>query len=155
MSASVGGDESGQEVEINIVPIIDAFTVLIAYLLATASFLTLTSLEVGVAAIGTSSAEVAAGPPPIVMTLEMKSTGDISILVRGGKLTREIAIAVRASQPGAWNLTDLDSQLTNAIVKWPELNEVSILAEPTVLYKDIVTVIHAIQKTMPKVYISG
>jgi biopolymer transport protein ExbD len=43
MSANFGGGGNGQEVELNITPIIDCFTVLITFLLASASFLSLHS----------------------------------------------------------------------------------------------------------------
>ncbi|OFZ16215.1 MAG: hypothetical protein A2Z20_00220 [Bdellovibrionales bacterium RBG_16_40_8] len=155
MSASVGGDDSGQEVELNIVPIIDCFTVLIAYLLATASFLTLSALDVGVAATGVADPGEVTGPPPMVMTLEMKVGGDISILIRGGDLKRDVSVSIKSEVADKWNFSLLDQRLAGIREKWPTITEVSVLAEPTIVYKDIVTVIHAIQKTMPKVFISG
>src|SRR5450759_4468663 len=45
MSANLGSS-SGQEVELNITPIIDCFTVLITFLLASASFLSIGFFEV-------------------------------------------------------------------------------------------------------------
>jgi biopolymer transport protein ExbD len=154
MSASVG-DGNGQEVELNLAPIIDCFTVLITYLLVTASFLTLSALDVGVSATGVADAADVKGPPPMMMTLELKTTGEIAILVRGGKLKKDVAINVAGENGGHWDLTELDARLHQINQKWPSLTDVSVSAEPTVIYKDIVVVIKEIQETIPKVFISG
>lgn len=152
--SGVSAENSNQDVELNLAPIIDCFTVLITYLLVTASFLTLSSVDVGVSATGTAPAVPDVGPPPMVMTLELKANNEMAIQIRGGNLTKQFDLNV-ASNSGTWNMGDLDAKLQQVQAKWPALNEVSVSADPTVVYKDIVTVIHEIQKIMPKVYISG
>jgi len=156
MSASVGGD-SNQDVELNLAPIIDCFTVLITYLLVTASFITLAALDVGVSATGTGApAPADAGPPPMVMTMELKTDGSIAIQIRGGVDNKQITMTLPAG-PGAsgWSTSELESKLLEIQKTWPTLNEVSVSAEPTVLYKSVISVIHEIQNVMPKVYISS
>jgi biopolymer transport protein ExbD len=153
---SAGGGGSNQDVELNLAPIIDCFTVLITYLLVTASFITLASVDVSVSATNPSGAPppAADAPPPMSMAMELKAGGEIGIQIRGGTEKKAIAYTVSAGG-GSWDIAALTTKLEEIQQKWPSLTEVSITAEPTVIYKDIVNVLHEIQNVMPKVYISG
>jgi biopolymer transport protein ExbD len=154
MSGPVG--EGGQDVDLNLAPIIDCFTVLITYLLVTASFLTLNAVDVSVSASGTGAPPPAAAdnkPPPWAMSIELKSTYEMEILVKGGPKSEKFTYVIQAA-PG-WNFDLLNQRLRSIQKQWPSLVEASVTAHPTVIYKDIVTVLHEIQATMPKVYISG
>ena len=148
------GESSSQEVDLNLAPIIDCFTVLITYLLVTASFLTLAAVDVGVSATGTASA-VDAGTPPMSMMLALKAGGDVSIAIQGGALSHEIDINVKALQNSTQDVSELENRLHQLQAKWPQITDVSVTADPTILYKNIVEVIHKVQAIMPKVYISS
>ncbi len=150
---NVGGSSS-QEVDLNLAPIIDCFTVLITYLLVTASFLTLAAVDVNVSETGAAPA-VTAGQPPMSMMLEIKAGGDITIAVQGGTLTHEIDINVKALQNSSENIEELESRLRELQSKWPAIQDASVTADPTVIYKNIVETIHKVQSIMPKVYISS
>lgn len=150
-----GGGENSQDVELNLAPIIDCFTVLITYLLVTASFLSLAALDVGVSATGTAAPPAeSTAPPPMVMSLEVLSGGDIKINVRGGVSGREYPFLVRA-RLGLHDDEQLLVKLAEIKKRWPAITEASVSAEPTVIYKDMVSVIKKIQEAMPKVFISG
>lgn len=153
---SAGAGDSGQDVELNLAPIIDCFTVLITYLLVTASFLSLTALDVGVSATGSGTPPPPAEntPPPMVMSMEAQANGDIKINVRGGVTGKEFPYVV-ASLNGRHDDDMLISRLNEIKQKWPEITEVSVSAEPTVIYKDIVKLIKKVQEAMPKVLISS
>lgn len=154
MSASVG-EGSNQDIDLNLAPIIDCFTVLITYLLVTASFLTLTSVDVSVSATGTAAASAPSSePPPMTMSIELKVGGEMEIQIRGGLENRKLSYLVPA-ETGAWNMALLNSRLLQIQKKWPTLTDVNVTAEPTIIYKDIVSILHKIQSVMPKVYISG
>lgn len=156
MSASVG-DGNGGDVELNLAPIIDCFTVLITYLLVTASFISLAAVEVGVSATGTAAPPASSepqGPPPMVMTLEVKDGGTIDIKVRGGEKNAEFTFPVAAANGGR-DYDQLLAKLNDVAGRWPDLKEASVSADPSVQYKEIVKVIRKIQETMPKVFISG
>ena len=148
------GENSSQEVDLNLAPIIDCFTVLITYLLVTASFLTLAAVDVGVSATGTAPA-VDAGIPPMSMMLELKAGGDVNIAIQGGALTHEIDINVKSLQNSVQDVGGLENRLRQLQAKWPQITEVSVTADPTIVYKNIVEVIHKVQAIMPKVYISS
>ena len=152
---SHGGSDTGQDVELNLAPIIDCFTVLITYLLVTASFLSLAALDVGVSATGTGAPPPKdSGPPPMVMSMEIMVNGDIKINVRGGVSGREYPYTI-ANVGGQHNDDGLLARLNDIKKRWPEITEASVSAEPTVIYKDVVKVIKKIQEAMPKVLISS
>ena len=145
------------EVELNLAPIIDCFTVLITYLLVTASFLTLTALDVSVAATNPSSSSPPPPPTdekPMVMTMDISDTGDVLLKVSGGTLTQEFSQTIPA-RAGVWDPDAVSLSLTKIRDTWATLKEVSVNAAPQVRYKDLVNLINETQKTMPKVYISG
>ncbi len=151
-----GGGSS--EVELNLAPIIDCFTVLITYLLVTASFLTLTSLEVSVSA--NSDSKITPPPlvekPPLVMTLDLNERNEILLKVSGGDLVKDYVVNLPAkTATGPWDAEGLQKYLTLITERWSTLTELSVSASPTVQYKELVNIINAAQKTLPKVYISG
>lgn len=148
------GNGKGQDFDLNLAPIIDCFTVLITYLLVTASFLTLTALDVGVSATGEAKASPNDDPLPMFMTMEMKEGHEYSIKIAGGKLTQDVVVDVKATNEG-WNYTEMLGRLQQIQKKWPVLTDVSLSAEPTVQYKEIVNTINEIKKVIPKVFISG
>jgi len=151
------GAGGSQEVELNLAPIIDCFTVLITYLLVTASFLTLTAMDVSVSA---NSDSKEAPPPietkhPLVMTLDLTTTNEIVLKVSGGDLKKEIDLKLAPKANGAWDDDSLEKALLKITGRWSSLSEVSVSAAPTTKYKELVNLINVAQKTLPKVYISG
>ncbi len=155
MSASVG-EGSGQDVELNLAPIIDCFTVLITYLLITASFINLAAMDVGVSATGSAAPpDQPQGPPPMIMTMLMSEGGRMTLTVSGGTLKSDMVVAVEPQANGSWNLNELSGRLRQIQTKWPQIKDISVSAEPTVKYKDIVNVINETQRTLPKVFVSG
>jgi biopolymer transport protein ExbD len=152
---SAGGGENSQDVELNLAPIIDCFTVLITYLLVTASFLSLAALDVGVSATGTAAPPVeSTAPPPMVLSLEVLANGDIKVNVRGGVSGKEYPSLVRA-RLGQRDEEQLLSRLNEIKKRWPTITDASVSAEPTVIYKEVVKAIKKIQEAMPKVFIAG
>lgn len=151
--------EGGQEIELNLAPIIDCFTVLITYLLVTASFLTLVAVEVGVSASPTNAPPQAEPPmplePPMVMTVDVLDSGEIAINVTGGNLTKAFDLKVEALPGGKWDKPVFEKNLADIKARWTNLVEVSVSAGPTVIYQSIVDIIGVLKSTYGKVYISG
>ena len=155
MSATIEGG-SGQDVDLNLAPIIDCFTVLITYLLITASFINLAAMDVGVSATGSAAPpDQPLGPPPMVMTMLLSESGRMTLTVSGGTLRSDMVVAVEPQTNGSWNLNELSGRLRQIQTKWPQIKDISVSAEPTVKYKDIVNVINETQRTLPKVFVSG
>jgi biopolymer transport protein ExbD len=146
------GQSNDQDVELNIAPIIDCFTVLITYLLVTASFISLSALEVGVAAAGQSSSK----PPtdiPVSVGLQLSVAHGLTIKITGGaNINESINVDPKNSQ---WDTDGLSTQLETIKKNYTKVEDISVTAEPLVTYKDIVKIIEAVKKSFEKVYLAG
>ncbi len=143
---------SGQDFDLNIAPIIDCFTVLITYLLVSASFLSLSVLEAGVAASGEMAPPVAepAKPPEPPLTLEifMKQSGEYNIKVTGGRQNLNWSIPIK-------NRVALSAQIRGIVRRLPKLKEANLSAEPTLHYNEMIKIIEDLKPIIPKVFIAG
>ena len=154
MDSSSGG---GGEVELNLAPIIDCFTVLITYLLVTASFLTLAAVDVGISA----NSDTKDTPPPLTndkplyCTMDLTDEGRVIFNVSGGDLQKDYHVELRGNPDGTWDAFALASLLEKVKIRWEKLTDISLSAGAKVKYKDLVTIINETKKVMPKVYISG
>jgi len=153
MDSSAGG--SG-DVELNLAPIIDCFTVLITYLLVTASFLTITAVDVSISA---SSPSDSTPPPvtdekPLFCTLDLTDKNEVILNLSGGNLTQDYHLVLPPKE-GTWDKEALNSVLQKVHNKYEKLTDVSLSAASAVKYDDLVNLINEAKKTMPKIYISG
>src|SRR3954454_525427 len=101
MSAGVSGGNGSQDFELNLASIIDCFTVLIAFMLASASFLSIGILDAGVAAAGPQTKSDK--PPSVNLTVELS---------QNQKFTLKLAGKSHAKTPipgvdGKWNYEEL------------------------------------------------
>src|SRR4051812_21662207 len=108
MSAGVSGGGNSQDFELNLASIIDCFTVLIAFMLASASFLSVGILDAGVAAAG-AQANPNDKPPSVNMTVE---------LGQGQKFTVKLVGKASTTTPidglaGKWNYEELTRNLAS------------------------------------------
>ena len=138
-----------QDFEINIASIIDCFTVLITFLLASASFLSIGVFDAGIAAAGDFSTSTQA--PALLVAIELKK--DFSIEVRSsGKVSRFKKIPANLNK---MDYENLKQELTSLKVEWPELNSATLSGESTVAYREIVQAMDQIRKTLPVVLLGG
>jgi biopolymer transport protein ExbD len=154
---NVGGEGGGgsQDFELNLAPIIDCFTVLITYLLVSASFISLSVFEVGVSANGEASPEqVQSSETPMNMEILLTGTKEVSLKLTGGAEKLDLLIPV-ASVNGNWDLDGLNTQIQQAKAKYPALQDTSLSAESAVRYKEVIKVIESVKKVMPKIFIAG
>jgi biopolymer transport protein ExbD len=165
MSAGVSGggpDARGrggsQDVELNLASIIDCFTVLIAFMLASASFLSIGILDAGIAAAGASASP--GTPPAIVVNVELKQ--DFQYVVKvSGKVTASYPIAAGAptatkdGQQKAWDHAALTAKLGELKARFPDVSAVTMSAENTVEYRDVVKSMEITRKTHPAVLLGG
>src|SRR6476659_682938 len=90
---NVGGEGGGgsQDFDLNLAPIIDCFTVLISFMLASASFLAIGVFDASVAA-NTGASNSNAKPPPIRIDIELTMSKELALKVEGKmNLTKKIA----------------------------------------------------------------
>lgn len=138
-----------QEFELNLAPIIDSFTVLIAFMLVSASFLSIGIMDAGVAAAGAQAQS--ATPPSINVTIELARDQRLQIKV-AGKSEEKIQIAAK---DGTYDFGVLEQRLGALRSRWSDLNAVTLISEDSIQYKDVVQVMEKVRKTVPVVLLGG
>lgn len=155
MSANVGSIGSSkphgqsQDFELNLASIIDCFTVLITFLLASSAFLSIGILDAGVAA-GTPTQETAA-PPAIQINVEIQD--DLALEIRiSGKMDRKIKLAKKGVDA---DYEGLSLELTQLKSKFPGIDALTLSATDNVEYSNLVIAMDKIRKTIPVVLLGG
>ncbi len=154
MSVSVGDTGGGrggksQDFELNLASIIDCLTVLIAFLLASASFLSIGILEAGVAAAGDTAKSDT--PPSLNITVELAQNHGIAVKY-SGKSTGTENLQAKAD---AWNYEELTKQLSALKQKHPDVSAVTLSAANDIEYRDVVKTMEVMRKTLPVVLLGG
>lgn len=156
MSGSVDfpkpGDSSdnSQDFDLNIVPIIDAFTVLIAYLLASASFISLGIFDIDVATSGEGASVKPPTPAVVRLALDVKFNGSVQIKLSGAQSEN---ITVNLNENGKWNKEPLIQKIKGYKQMFPSLEEATVTGENRVPYKDVVGIIEVVKSVLPNVVI--
>jgi biopolymer transport protein ExbD len=145
----------GNEIELNLAPIIDCFTVLITYLLVSAAFISVSAFEVGVAAVGQGeSSTKPTGPPPYSFSIRLSNQGALALQLSGGAEKLSLKETIESTGKD-WDLEKLKRVLTDFKKKYPKLEEVNLNAEAGVIYKDLVRIIESIKPVFAKVFLSS
>ena len=143
MSANLG-NASDQEVDLNITPIIDCFTVLITFLLASASFLSIGFFEVYTPGV-TATAETL--EPDVEVILKISSNQTVEMKLKG---KRNSISHFTVSDPQA--LEKMEKSIEKIKEEKLTLNQILITAENDVSYQNIAKVMDSLQKsTIPVV----
>jgi biopolymer transport protein ExbD len=150
VGSSPGVGES-QDFELNIASLIDCFTVLITFLLASASFLSIGILDAGVAAAGHTATDTAT-PPPINLVVEVGHDKHLELKITG-KENRNTALT--ATKDGAWDFVGLDRELASIKAKYPTVSAVTLTAENSVEYRDVIKSMEMVKKSLPVVLLGG
>jgi biopolymer transport protein ExbD len=162
MSMSIGGPggSGNQDFDLNLAPIIDCMTVLITFMLASASFLSIGILDAGVAAAG-ATAVTDQAPPPVNVAVEIGKDQNFVVHVTG-KETLNIPIARGNGQATAQNSAaspydydNLTRQLASIAGRYTAVKAVTLSADNSVEYQDIVKAMDVVRKTMPVVLLGG
>lgn len=138
-----------QDFELNLASIIDCFTVLIAFMLASASFISIGILDAGVAAAGAQANPSA--PPPVNLTVELKEQHQIQIKVTG-KETKTITVLAKE---GTWNFDEMSGHLKAFKEKWPAVSAATLAAENQIEYNDVIKSMELVRKNLPNVLLGG
>src|ERR1051325_9357420 len=115
---SHSGSNSGQDVDLNLAPIIDCFTVLITYLLVSASFISLSIFDVGISASGEAAPGQAPPVPPLSVILQLKVSKGIDLKVSGGPQNVNLTFPIGANRQSAWDTDTLALKLQEVQRKW-------------------------------------
>jgi biopolymer transport protein ExbD len=152
MMASGGGHGPGasQDFDLNLAPIIDCFTVLITFMLVSASFLSIGIIDAGAGAAGQTAASATA--PKVTVQVEMSEGHALQVKVTG-KATQNRTLA--STKEGAWDYLSLTQELAAIKQKWPEVESVVLSAKDNIEYNDVITAMEATKKSIPAVLLGG
>jgi hypothetical protein len=148
-----GHAKGSQDFELNLAPVIDCFTVLITYLLVTASFISLAVLDAGVAA-RTPIAASEAAILPFNVEIVLCDNGDVAFRITGAPIPNP-PLPVRPRGDKKWDMVGTARKMENLMRQFARLQEVTISAEPTVPYRELVRSVEVLRKFVPKVYLAG
>lgn len=146
------GDSSGersQEFDLNLAPIIDCFTVLITFMLASASFLAIGIFDTSVAAPGQAAKD--AKPPSINIEIELTALKEIHFNVNGQtKATKQIP-----AQGGEYNKEVLVAEVEAYKRKYPDVTSVTLSAADDVQYLQLIAVMDSLKSHIPTTLLGG
>jgi biopolymer transport protein ExbD len=129
--------------------VIDCFVVLIAFLLASAAYLSIGILDAGIAAAGATAAP--GDPPPVQLTVELKENFAMDLRVTG-KLNRTVTLAPKE---GTWDYAALTEQLASVKQQFPGTSALTLQASDRIQYREIVKSMEVARKTLPAVLLGG
>jgi biopolymer transport protein ExbD len=138
-----------QDFDLNLASIIDCFTVLITFLLATTAFISIGIMDAGVAAAGNTATDTA--PPPVNISLSLGTAHSINVRVEGKSKSSQSV----AEKDSKWDLDGLTQKLQALHQQWPTVNAITLSAENGVEYKDVIQVMDTTRKTIPVVLLGG
>jgi biopolymer transport protein ExbD len=147
-SESAGGSRS-QEFDINLAPIIDCFTVLITFMLVSASFLSIGIFDAGAGAAGQASASQT--PVEEMVQVDLQSQFGIEIKLTG-TTTDTIHLA---SKNGKLDYEGLSKELSSIKQRWPKTESLILSASNDIEYLHIIQSMEKIRKIIPGVLLGG
>ncbi len=139
MSANFG-DSSSTEVELNITPIIDCFTVLITFLLASASFLSIGFFEASTP--GTSAPADGTPPPDLEAMVKVHPAQKLEITFKGNR-----SDTIRFDLSTKEGIEVMDRELDALKKSKYSLSQFLISADDGVEYKSMMEVMGYLNKT--------
>jgi biopolymer transport protein ExbD len=139
--------------ELNLASVIDCLVVLIAFVLISASFVSIGILDGEVASTSAEASPAEKGPE-----LAIKLTHDHGIEVtvegtlQGKQAKREYFIREKRSD---WNFSGLTDRLAFIKGEWPDLKSAILTADNGVEYKDVIKSMEITRLAVPAVLLGG
>ena len=149
MSISEGGSSHSLDFDLNLAPVIDCFTVLIAFILISTAYASIGIFDAGLAAGGESQAS--GKPPEVQVTVELKADHSAKVRI-SGKATQEVMVAAQGTD---WDFAAVNQHLTEYKGRWSSLAGVVLTADNAVEYKDVIRSMESIRKTIPSILLGG
>lgn len=139
----------GQDFDLNLAPIIDCFTVLITFMLVTASFLSVGIIDAGSAA----ATQPVAGETPPAVAVEVKLQDQFRTVVQlSGKSSEKSEFA---GKEGQWDFDSVERTLQGIKAKWPATTSIVISASEDIEYLHLIQFMERIRKTIPGIVLGG
>ncbi len=126
--------------EINIIPILDILSVMICFLLLTAVWIQVGTLDTR-QAVGDNRADASQNPPSVWVTMENDGTLVVSLRDLPSSQARKARLEteIRKTRSGV-NWEGLYHFLESLHSQWPELKTGIVLPNPSTPYKDVIRV---------------
>lgn len=148
MNVGESGGRS-QDIDLNLAPIIDCFTVLITFMLASASFLAIGIFESGVAAPG--APVPGTNPPAISVEVQLDAKKGIDLKVTGkAKLERHLA-----SKGDGYDYEAMLGEISSLKRQYPDTQMVTLSAADDVEYKQVILTMEALKKVIQTTLLGG
>jgi biopolymer transport protein ExbD len=144
MSAFNNESNSSQDVELNLAPIIDCFTVLVTFLLATSTFLSIGTLDAGIAASSENVIEKNT-EPVVLVTINLDKNQNYKLKI-SGKIEQQNIFQ---------NKEELITKLKEIKNKFPKTENLNLSADNEVPYKKIIEAMEDLKKVYPSIVLSG
>ncbi len=137
--------KSETDFELNLAPIIDCFTVLVTFMLASSSFISIAWMEAQLPG-ATASAEAAS--TPVLLTVHLEAEG------------MRIGVKGRASMSSRIEGRDIasdriESELKTLNASFPKVDGLVLTADPAVEYERLVSTFSTAQKVVPNIAMGG
>jgi biopolymer transport protein ExbD len=143
------GKGGSQDFDLNLAPIIDCFTVLITFMLVSASFLATGIFDATAEMPGQATAD--AKPPAVNLEVNLLSNSVIEVKLSGKqKYTHQIQ-----SKEQDWDLPALQNELQGLKKKWPEVQSMTLSAQNDIQYFQLIRVMEATKTLIPSVLFGG
>lgn len=134
--------EKSLDFEINILPILDILSVLICFLLLTAVWMQVGTIDTK-QAIGDNSTAGAVNPPSLWVTLQ--KDGSVQLSLRDIPKAKTLEDRVARTQAGV-NWQSLESKIQALKAQWPELKTGIVMPEARSSYGDVIRIMDQLKK---------
>lgn len=149
------GRELEPNFELNLAPIIDCLTVLITFMLASASFVVISILDAGFTPESLVEASASLGAPEVRLSLTLKPDKSLTLAVAG----KETLVLPMPARAGDWDLAKLGAELlrlkNQAAANKKADPDVSLNADDRLEYQEVIKVMDEVRKTFPSVVLGG
>lgn len=142
MASVSSGDDKDLNFELNIMPILDILSVLICFLLLSAVWVQIGTIDTR-QAIGDNSVSGAENPPSLVVMVDNQGGLQLQLKDLPNKKAQELSIR---SQRGAVNWTAFEQQLGDLKNKWPELKTSVVMPEAKASYGDVIKIMDKLKQ---------
>lgn len=149
--AGVASDSGGTDIELPLAPIIDCFVVLIAFLLISAAYVSVSIFDATVAVVEETSnpSEVTSG---VLASIEVKADGTYEIALTGD-VNEHHTIAHQTNIED--QKKELDAKLKEIKTQHDDIKNVTVKADNTMVYRDIVNVMEVARAHYPQILLGG
>ncbi len=129
---NTGSASRSQDFDLNLAPIVDCFTVLITFMLVSASFLSIGILEASPNTLGQATTSPSAPTETLRMELKIEGVAEIQV---SGHSKQLIPIPAKA---GTWDQALILQTLQGLKIKYPKIDVLTLSAQNEVEYLHLV-----------------